>query len=251
MKSSPRAQLIILCCLALIGCQPEPAAEAPAEPLAGESERANAFFDKAFNQRLALNPMDQSYLGIKDDYDKWDDFSDQGYQQQYALLQAQREELIGSIDPSQLHSQDKLSYQLFLKEIDDAQLRHPYRYHNYPVNQMGGYQAQLPAFMINIHRIQDGADAEAYISRLENWSTAFDQIIEGLRIRAEKGIGAPRFVYTYVLEDSRNVIAGRPFDDSETDSLLLADFREKVRALDLNAGEEIALIRLTKTISPE
>ena len=228
--------------LLLTACQPEQQPQPPPPPADDVAVRANEFFEAAYDAGLALSPMSQSYLGIKDDYDKWDDFSDQSSQQWLDLLTGQRDELVGSIDVEGLPQQERLSYELFLRDVEKAEQGFPFRFHNYPVNQMGGYQQSLPAFMINIHRVDDLADANAYVARLEKWETAFDQIIEGLRMRAEKGIVAPRFVYPYVLQDSRNVISGRTFDDSDEDSTLLADFKAKIQPLDLAAADQIALI---------
>lgn len=237
-----KAVTVLLVGLMLSGCEPPSTPTDPAVVSAREADKANAFFERAFNEQLSLSPMTQSYLGRKTDYDKWDDFSDQHYDAELALLDAQAEELLATIDSEKLGLQEKLSYQLFLQDVEMVRKRYPFRYHNYPVNQMGGYQQSLPAFMINIHRISNVADAQAYISRLEQWSLAFDQIIESLNVRAEKGILAPRFVYPYVIEDSRNVITGRPFTDSETDSTLLADFKNKIGALNLEPGEQIELV---------
>jgi uncharacterized protein (DUF885 family) len=242
MRATTMAWAVLAGNLCLAGCQPKTTEQVPPPPLELAADRANAFFEKAFDAQLALSPMSQSYLGVKDDYDKWDDFSDASYQRRLNLLAAQRAELTETIDPGRLPLQERLSYELFLKAVEDAHQRFPYRYHNYPVNQMGGYQSRLPAFMVNIHQVASVADAQAYVARLENWETAFNQIIEALKARAEKGIMAPRFVYPYVLEDSRNVIRGRPFDDGPEDSTLLGDFKEKLKALELEPAADIALI---------
>ena len=42
-----------------------------------ESEKANTFFEEAFEESLARSPMFQSYLGIKDNQGKWGDISDE------------------------------------------------------------------------------------------------------------------------------------------------------------------------------
>ena len=227
--------------LGLAACQSDQPPPPPGTPSASEIARANDFFQRAFEAQLALSPMSQSYLGRKVDYDKWDDFSDRSYDAELAVLDEQRDELLTTIDPTKLGPQEKLSMQLFLQDVERAHQRYPFRYHNYPVNQMSGYQQQLPAFMVNIHRISDLSDAQAYIARLDGLRNAFDQIIESLQVRAEKGIMAPRFVYPYVLDDSRNVITGRPFTDGPDDSILLADFKQKIKDLGLPIADQIKL----------
>ena len=41
-----------------------------------ESDRANTFFDRVFDERVARYPERQTYLGIKDNYGDWNDSSD-------------------------------------------------------------------------------------------------------------------------------------------------------------------------------
>ncbi|MFP3459009.1 hypothetical protein R0J89_22420, partial [Psychrobacter sp. SIMBA_152] len=42
-----------------------------------ESEKANKLFEDIFMENVMRSPMYQSYLGIKDDQDKWDDISEE------------------------------------------------------------------------------------------------------------------------------------------------------------------------------
>ena len=62
------------------------------------------------------------------------------------------------------------------------------RFHNYPVNQMFGLQSGMPAFMINMHRIDDISDANAYISRLNEFNKYFTQLIKNLTITNKDSI---------------------------------------------------------------
>ena len=107
----------------------------------------------------------------------------------------------------------------------------PWRLHNYPVNQMDGIQSAIPAFLINMHRIDSMSDAYAYIERLKGISALFEQVIKGLRIRDSLGINLPKFVYPMVLGDCRNVITGSPFEMTNVKSPLFEDFSNKVNAL--------------------
>lgn len=57
----------------------------PPEQVAAESKRANEFFDKCFDEYIARHPQFESSLGIKKDYDKWDDRSEVADMQDLAL----------------------------------------------------------------------------------------------------------------------------------------------------------------------
>ena len=46
------------------------------EEIAAESKRANDFLDKCFDENLARHPQLASSLGVKINYDKWEDLSD-------------------------------------------------------------------------------------------------------------------------------------------------------------------------------
>ena len=89
---------------------------------------------------------------------------------------------------------------------------------------MHGMQAEIPAFLINMHQVSSVEDAENYITRLHNLKTLFAQLVTGLKEREKKGIMPPKFVFAKVLDDSRNLIKGKPFDDLETPSTLFNDF---------------------------
>lgn len=217
---------------------------------------ANEFFERAYTEQLAASPMGQSYLGIRDQNDKWDDFSSQQVDRDLAMARRHGKELKALVDPAALDPQTRLSYELFLKGVQRVEERYEFRYHSYPVNQMFGVQSSLPAFMINIHQVSDVVDAEAYVSRLEKWGTVFEQVVGELNLRAAKGILAPRFVYEFVRNDCRNVLSGRPFDpDSDADSTLLADFTGKLAKLELDPSVAQTLLAraesaLTSVVKP-
>ena len=208
---------------------------------------ANVFFDRAFEERIGMSPMTLSTLGRKERYDEWDDFSDAQAQRTFAMAQRQLGELRDLVDYDALSAEGQLSHDLFTKELQRIIDRHPYRFHNYLFDQMRGFQSSLPAFMISIHRISDVDDAKAYIARLNGLGAAFDQLIEGMVVRAAKGIIAPRFVFDHVITDCQNILRGRPFEAADTDSTLMADFRAKVGALDLDPDTEQELLDAAST----
>jgi len=212
------------------------------EEYANESEKANEFFARVFKANLARNPEMQTYLGIKDDYSKWDDISDEKSQADLAIKKQNLAKIKQYINYGALDAQTKVSYRLFVDSIEQDIKDFKYRFHNYPINQMFGIQSGMPSFMINMHRISTEQDAKDYITRLDTVDSKFTTVIKNLKHRQELGIVAPKFVYPYVISDSKNVITGQPFDDSEKDSILLADFKKKVEALEIEDSSKEALI---------
>ena len=66
----------------LAGCQQAtqqstPAPAVQAQPVQSEIDKANAFFEDTFNRDVMSSPVYQTYMGIKKDYDKWDDNSEE------------------------------------------------------------------------------------------------------------------------------------------------------------------------------
>ena len=83
---------------------------------------------------------------------------------------------IGALDP-----QAQLSYKLFEHEAEREAEEFKFRFDIYPVSQMRGVHAQIPTFLINIHKIDNVKDAEAYIARLNGVPKLFDQLIVNLK----------------------------------------------------------------------
>jgi uncharacterized protein (DUF885 family) len=62
-------------------------------------------------------------------------------------------------------------------------------------------QSQLPNFMMTIHPVVSRKEARNYIKRLSKFGIKFDQVMEGLVIREQKGIIPPRFVVRRVIDE--------------------------------------------------
>lgn len=232
----PIALLPLAVSLALMSaCSPAPesTSSAPAvEQIAQtESEKANALFEQIFMAEVKRSPVMQTRLGIKDDYDKWQDLSDAHYE---AGLELTRQHLaqLQSINVDALDDATRVSYLLMQRNLEQDLVDAKWRLYSYPVNQMYGVHSMVPSLLINQHVIDNEQDAKAYIARLNAVPTLFSQLQYQLQQRAEAGIIVPKFVFPLVISASENVIKGAPFDTGE-DSTLLADFRKKIDKLAL------------------
>lgn len=205
-----------------------------------ESEKANKLFEDIFMENVMRSPMYQSYLGIKEDQDKWDDISEAAAEEELAL-QKEHLEQVKAIDESKLNEQTKISWMLMKQKLENEIADYKWRHHNYPVNQMFGMHSSVASLLINQHGISEIDDAQDYIARLNGLPVLFDQLAENLELRAEKGIIAPKFVYPYVISDSKNIITGAPFDDGEP-SALWKDFTSKVEKLELEESQREELL---------
>lgn len=202
-----------------------------AEDIKIETKKANDFFDRVFDATVDRDPVSQTRLGIKKDYDKWTDISDEHAQKELEIIKANLDSLYKIVNMDALDEQTKISYRLFENECKDKIDNFKWRFHDYPVNQMGGMHSEIPAFLINMHGISNKADAEAYISRLLGINSLFDQLLVNLKIREEKNVIPPKFVFPLVLSDCKNLLCGVPFEKSKVMNALLTDFSTKVGSL--------------------
>ena len=218
--------------LALCSLLPKAAfAQASSEEIAAETERINAFFEDSFQRSVDRSPMYQSQLGIKTDYDKWDDISEASYTRDLAITVQDLATLREEFDFEKLDAQAKISYRLFEQQSEEFINGYRWRNHRYRASQMRGLHAYAPSFLINIHRITSLEDAEAYVSRLEGIESMFDEMVATLHKQADMGIITPKFVFPHIITASEIVISGAPFEDSDDDSTLLGDLRGKLEKL--------------------
>ncbi|MFT5813755.1 MAG: hypothetical protein ACI9VT_001509 [Psychroserpens sp.] len=214
------------------------------------SQAANELFDTIFMEGVNRNPVRQTYLGIKTDYDKWQDLSEQNSAKELAFAK-QALLRIQVIDVKKLDKQTTLSYQLLSQKFEQQIADYPWRHHNYPVNQMFGVHSQIPALLINQHSIKDTKQAYDYIARVKNSKVLLQQLVDQLKIRADKGIIAPKFVFAHVIRDSKNLTLGAPFDDG-ADSTLYADFTKKLAQLELSEPDKLSLTaKLSSALTTE
>ncbi len=140
-------------------------AAAPAE--ADQNAAIMAFFAEYDADQLSRSPLGKSYRGIKDsDYGKWDDGSDEAEARNMDAERSALKEMKARFDPAKLSPENRLSYRLFEKRAARSEGAYKYNDYGYVFDQMNGAQSQIPAFLINIHRIDSKADARAYVSRL-------------------------------------------------------------------------------------
>lgn len=234
------------------------AAPSPAEAVESQSNintRLAAFFDNYDQIEVANSPLAKSFRGINDDdYGKLDDPSDAAAIAQYERGQEALTAMEAEFEQSQLDAAGQLSYRLFQVRAEGARNAFPFRRNGYIFDQMNGAQSQLPAFMINIHRVGKKADAEAYVSRLNAAGPYFEALVAQSAERANDGIMVPDWVFPYVINDAKNVISGAPFEQG-ADSPIFADLKKKVNRLSIPDAEKTDLIArgraaLTDSLAP-
>lgn len=212
-------------------------ATATAADIERETARLNAWLDAWFEARLDFSPMEKTSLGRKDDYDLIDDMSEAEQDRRHAWSQEQAAELRESFDRDLLTPEGKMSYDLWLFQLEQAEAALPFRRRSYAFHQMGGAHTSLPQFLITMHRVDDESDMEAYIARISGIGRALEQVLERAKLAAAEGVHAPRFAYEAVIAQARAIVSGAPYvaDDAAPASPLFADASAKIGVL-LDAG---------------
>ena len=228
---------------------------APVPAPVDQAAALKAFFEEYDQAELALSPISKSYRAIKDqDYGKLDEFTDAAAIRNRELDQRTVDEMARRFDRSTLSAEDQVSYDLLQYRNQRSASIFPYRRNNYVFDQMNGAQADIPAFLINIHKIESEQDARDYISRIRSTGTYIDQAVAESQEREKLGVLPPKWVFPQVIEQSKNLIKGAPFTHGP-DNDVFADFKTKVGKLNIPQASKDSLIKqasvaLTELMGP-
>lgn len=200
------------------------------ESVQTESDRLNQWLDETYEEYLQMSPIQLTMLGRKDRYDEIDDFSEAAEERELRWRADTVQEMEELFDYDELDPDAQLSWDLWAYQYEVAKAGAEFRRHHYLFEQMWSRHTQLPNFLINMHRVSEAADVEAYIHRIEEISRALHQMIERSRLQAEEDIRPPKFALETVITQSRALISGAPFNGEGT-SPLLADMEAKIESL--------------------
>ena len=216
-------------------------APAPVVDPAAEDKRLTAFLDAAFEAQVARNPQFLTALGRKDRYGELNDQTDAFRQESLRIAQAQLARMRAEFDPSNLTPAGRLSYRLAEENLEEDIETFRWRWHAFEADVTGSPAGSIPVFLINQHKVDTVADAEAYISRLREVERVMGEISANMRQQAAMGIVPPRFNFEPVRADAKRVLAGAPFTTGK-DTPVLADFKSKVNKLDIPDPERQRLV---------
>ncbi|MEP3422513.1 MAG: DUF885 domain-containing protein [Erythrobacter sp.] len=236
--SAPRFSLIStsIAALALSGCSgmsadPIVAASTPdsasvVEPAQSNQASLAQVFEDYDRANLSLSPISKSYRGIRDeDYGRWNEVSDEADERQFRLMQDTVAAMRADYDLGALSEKDALSYRLFELLAERRASLYPFREYGFLFDHRRGAHTNIPAFLINIHRVSNFEDAEAYVSRIEGIGPQLDALIAEAGERADNGVMPPDWVYPYVIADLEALIA------SGDNNAILNDFDAKLAPL--------------------
>ncbi|MBX7247435.1 MAG: DUF885 family protein [Caulobacteraceae bacterium] len=211
-------------------------ADAPAN---GEAAKLNALFDKIFKTELAESPEFQTGIGmvvVPGSNAKLDDRSPAAEAASWERQRSYDRDL-KAIDRSKLSGMDLVNYDT-VKYQGESSLegaRFGYGVPGYPapyrISQLTGAYQGIPDFLDSQHQIEKGEDAEAYLSRMNDFATALDAETGKARADGAKGVVPPDFILKTALTQLR-ALRGTP----TAQTTLVASVTNRAKAKNL-AGD--------------
>jgi len=206
--------------------------------ICGKPLSINHFYERVFIEFLLDDPELLTQLGIIDntrlDFHSGKLTDSSPARTEKLAGKAERDlQTLRKYNRDRLEGQTALSYDILDWFLQNAVESRRFMYHNYPVNQLFGVQNTLPTFMANSHQIVNDKSARNYISRLSQFKNKFEQVLEGLQLREEKGIIPPQFVIDRVLTEMRN------FKEQKVrENILFTSFKERVDTIEAIENKE-------------
>lgn len=222
-KAMTTILVALLASTAVTGCKAvsdnSAASQAANQNETEESAKLNAWFEEKFEEELAFSPIRQTFLGIKTDYNKIDDMSAEAEIKQLEWRRAAAKEMQDNFDYDKLSDTAKISWDMWLFRLNQAEAEAKFRDNGYVMHQFNGAQSFLPTFLINQHGVETEEDMSAYISRLSESGRALDQLLVRAQANAAAGTRPPKFAYEGVIDQSGKIITGAPFTDGPNSAL--------------------------------
>ena len=217
----------VLVLLLIVGYSCEKAPEKEKTP----NEDLNAWFEEKYEESLQKSPLRLTSLGIKDKYDQIDDLSLDAQIENARWMQKSVDELKKNFEYQSLNEQDQMSYDIWLYQNELLQEGLEYQDLEYVFDQMTGLHTRLPSMLINFHKVDSLEDMQAYVNRIQGVGRAINQLVDRAKSQASKDILPPRFALKTVLKQSKAIVTGQPFQDSEVNSPLYDDMLRKTDSL--------------------
>jgi len=231
MKNRVLDFTVVIVCLALFSIQvPAVAQDAP------ETQRLYTFIDgiiyNSWGIYYKIGPGETTR-------DKWPDYSDGTLLELNNLFQGALTTLKSDYNYAALDYQGKLTYRIFERYAKQEMLNFEYRLNSYAIDHRKSKHITLPSNLMNYFTIGSETDAANYLSRLDKISDVLDQVIANCERRRLFGNVPPKVVFPAMYETARNMVAGYPIEsDSSEDNPLYADFKRKVEAINIPAGQK-------------
>lgn len=206
-----------------------------AAAVAAETARFNSWVDEVLDEFMQrFSPQTLTSLGRAEGKSELNDLSGAALDELYAWRESTFGRMQEKFNYGLLDAEAQVTWDLALYTWEEEQRNRDFRRHDYLFTQLGSPHTSIPNFLINTHQVRNEEDMLAYLSRLNQIGTRVRQALDRAMLAAGEGIHAPYFAYEGVLNSTRQLISGKPFDESGQDSPLYRDVRAKLAGLRTN-----------------
>jgi uncharacterized protein (DUF885 family) len=197
---------MMLGCLCLGPLEAGAQTEAPtqaATSAAARSKDLSALLAEIWQNRLKHSPEFASLIGDKRYNDQLTDYSakEVNASLQRGLDYIQR---LGAIDTTGLTDQEKLSSELMLRSLIDAQQGAKFKEWEMPVSPIFGFQTRL-ADLVGQLSFDSARDYDDYIERLKKVPVQFSQVMTNLQLGVDEGRMPPKESLEKALEQTQGI----------------------------------------------
>jgi uncharacterized protein (DUF885 family) len=173
-----------------------------------ESERLQEFIDVYFDYIMLEHPEFATFLGLPEGHDRWTDNSLE------AITRRDEDtvralEVLRSIDRGNLVEEDRLDYDLLLRDLEEEVAGQRFHGEYLAISQMDGVQQNAARLlsMMPARNVEQYADI---LSRLRGVSRLVDQTLVRLEKGLEKGVTPPKVTLRDVPEQVQNQLVEDP-----------------------------------------
>ncbi len=218
----------------------------------GRDAELRTLLDRFFYARLEDNPEQATSLGLDTGprahlNAKLSDTSRAGQMRQFARA---RQELaaLKAVPRSALSEAGKLDYDVVEYSLNRVLAGERYdfgasggRYAPYVLTQLTGAYRDVPDFLASQHRVQNAADADAYVARIEAFPAAIEAETQRQHEDAARGVFAP----DYILDTTLKQLATAR-DKAPEETRPVTDLAAKLKAANLTPERAETVARLTR-----
>jgi uncharacterized protein (DUF885 family) len=161
-----------------------------AAPVAARSKALSTLLAEIWQDRLKHSPEFASSIGDKRYNDQLTDYSPKEVNAELArgVDYIQR---LSTIDTTGLSDQEKLSAELMLRSLIEAQEGAKFKEWEMPVNPIYGFQTSMPNLVTQL-QFDTVKDYDDYIERLKKLPAAFSQIMTNMQLGQDEGRMPPK-----------------------------------------------------------
>lgn len=220
----------------------------------GGSAELSAILDRISTQILHEAPEFATALAVSEEQaggryiDRLSDASREGQARLLSIAENARAEL-QRIDRDSLQGQDAVTYDTVMTAVDDNIATAQFKsgagaQAPYTVTQLTGAYVNIPDFLASQHPVTNRDEADAYLSRLSEYTRVLDQESARVAQDAADGVIPPNFTIERALQQLRGFARSAP-----AQTVLVTSLQSRLANIqDISAADKTALTQRAETI---